>query len=431
MSNEINSSFGGLKIRNLNEININLFCELCKLLQLHPMQLLCCGTRLCRWCSKKGVPDSEPFVCPFCQTKQLKKQAQTDRAVERELNMIKIECYACSWIGSYKNYLEHLQQNHADRECSDCHARFFATNPYEEHRQEICEHRHIPCGLPGCKELIKWSDMGTHYLTTKHQRFLIEFIAQKRHSPNKTASNIVSNKTQEIKAIEESVDILSPVLTTVLDDCTRLRSEHDQIKSRCETNISQINETKKIFNADNEKFLSCVQSQNEMDKQLEDVNKLYASTHILSLDEDGSMTFSFRRSSEEINSSFSMYSPTFRTAPYGYLFILRVCSTMKDNQPYLSIYITLLRSDFDPILFYPFSYNISLCLCDQSGQGKHIISTIKPDSNSSAFARPISERNDEIGINEFCPLNYLTDIQSIYLKDGVFFIRISIDFMKN
>jgi hypothetical protein len=273
--------------------------------------------------------------------------------------------------------------------------------------------------------------MGTHYLTTKHQRFLIEFIAQKRHSPNKTASNIVSNKTQEIKAIEESVDILSPVLTTVLDDCTRLRSEHDQIKSRCETNISQINETKKIFNADNEKFLSCVQSQNEMDKQLEDVNKLYASTHILSLDEDGSMTFSFRRSSEEINSSFSMYSPTFRTAPYGYLFILRVCSTMKDNQPYLSIYITLLRSDFDPILFYPFSYNISLCLCDQSGQGKHIISTIKPDSNSSAFARPISERNDEIGINEFCPLNYLTDIQSIYLKDGVFFIRISIDFMKN
>ncbi len=57
MSKEQNDSFGGLKIGNLNDIDLNLFCELCKLLLLHPVQLLCCGTRLCRWCSKKGLPD--------------------------------------------------------------------------------------------------------------------------------------------------------------------------------------------------------------------------------------------------------------------------------------------------------------------------------------------------------------------------------------
>jgi len=278
---------------------------------------------------------------------------------------------------------------------------------------------------------IKWSEMQVHYLTTKHQKFLIEFIIQKKRSPDKIASNVVSHKMEGIKAIEETVDILSPGLTALLDDCTRLRSEHDQIKAICERNISQINETKKTFNADNEKFLTCVQSQNEMDKQLEDTNKLYASTNILSLDNDGSMIFSFHKQSEEINSSFSMSSPAFRISPYGYSFELRVCSTMQDNRAYLSIYITLLRSDFDPILFYPFPYNISLCLCDQSGHGKDIVSTIKPDSNSSAFARPTSEQNNEIGTTEFCPLNYLTDKKSIYLKDGVFFIRISFDFMNN
>ncbi len=57
MSKETKDLFGGLKIRNNNEINITLFCELCRLLQLHPIQLLCCGTRLCRWCSKKGLSD--------------------------------------------------------------------------------------------------------------------------------------------------------------------------------------------------------------------------------------------------------------------------------------------------------------------------------------------------------------------------------------
>ena len=94
MSKEINHSFGGLRVRDNNQINNNLFCGLCKLLLLNPMQLLCCGTRLCRWCSKKGVPErwlflhsikllqfltfmfiySEPFICSFCGTRQSKKQ---------------------------------------------------------------------------------------------------------------------------------------------------------------------------------------------------------------------------------------------------------------------------------------------------------------------------------------------------------------------
>jgi len=49
--------FGGLQIRNKDEILINLFCELCKSLLLNPTQLLCCDKRLCRWCSKQGLPN--------------------------------------------------------------------------------------------------------------------------------------------------------------------------------------------------------------------------------------------------------------------------------------------------------------------------------------------------------------------------------------
>ncbi|CAF3419203.1 unnamed protein product, partial [Rotaria sp. Silwood2] len=81
------------------------------------------------------------------------------------------------------------------------------------------------------------------------------------------------------------------------------------------------------------------------------------------------------------------------------------------------------------ILLYPFTYNIYLCLCDQSKQKKHIVSIIKPDANSLSFVRPTSEKNDEVGITKFCPLNFLKNVQSIYLKDSVFFIRIFIDFM--
>ncbi len=32
------------------------------------------------------------------------KQGYADRVVERELSMINIECYSCSWNGSYTDY---------------------------------------------------------------------------------------------------------------------------------------------------------------------------------------------------------------------------------------------------------------------------------------------------------------------------------------
>ncbi len=35
---------------------------------------------------------------------------RADRGVERELNSIKIECYSCSWNGSYKDYQVFLLQ---------------------------------------------------------------------------------------------------------------------------------------------------------------------------------------------------------------------------------------------------------------------------------------------------------------------------------
>ncbi|CAM4856941.1 unnamed protein product [Rotaria socialis] len=78
-SNDYGVISGGLRIRNPKTIDINLLCELCKLLLLDPIQLLCCGSRLCRWCSIKGVPENEPFTCLFCNATQAKKQVRIQK----------------------------------------------------------------------------------------------------------------------------------------------------------------------------------------------------------------------------------------------------------------------------------------------------------------------------------------------------------------
>jgi hypothetical protein len=238
--------------------------------------------------------------------------------------------------------------------------------------------------------------MSTHYLSEQHQNMLLAIILayiawRRRIFNNFNGLRSLSYSTGNMG--QETIRIQSPEIENSSEDCTQSNSEYDAMNA--ESAVLDLNNVKILHN-------------------------------------DGTITFVFTRNYDEMKLPFSIYSPIFKTSPYGYPFVLRLCSTIEpdnENQGYLSIYITLLRGEYDSILIYPFPYNISFCLCDQSGEKKDIISILNADSNSSSLNRPISERNNEVGITKFCPLNYLTNNQSIYLKDGVFFVRIFADFM--
>jgi hypothetical protein len=240
--------------------------------------------------------------------------------------------------------------------------------------------------------------MSTHYLSEQHQNMLLAIILayiawRRRIFNNFNGLRSLSYSTGNMG--QETIRIQSPEIENSSEDCTQSNSEYDAMNA--ESAVLDLNNVKILHN-------------------------------------DGTITFVFTRNYDEMTSPFSIYSPIFKTSPYGYSFVLRLCSIIEpenENQGYLSIYITLLRGEYDSILIYPFSYNISFSLCDQSGQKKDIISILNVDSNSSSFARPISEKNNEIGIIKFCPLSYLTNAQNTYLKDGIFFIKVLVDFLGN
>ena len=71
---------------------------------------------------------------------------------------------------------------------------------------------------------------------------------------------------------------------------------------------------------------------------------------------------------------------------------------------HLSLYVTLMRNDFDSLLQWPFRHPITLCLCDQSSRRDHVVHTLKPDPESESFRRPRLELNKSSGIPDFCPL---------------------------
>ena len=95
---------------------------------------------------------------------------------------------------------------------------------------------------------------------------------------------------------------------------------------------------------------------------------------------------------------------------------------------HVSLFFVLMRGSYDAILRFPFNYKVTFCLYDQSGGGRHIIDSFRPDIRSNSFQRPRSDMNIASGISEFVPLGSIQREGSPYLKDDTMFIKIIINF---
>ncbi|CAF1364682.1 unnamed protein product [Adineta ricciae] len=385
-------------------------------------------TAMLRNCIMQVVLEkSEPFVCHFCTTKEQKKRGLPDRGVERELKTTIVACHSCSWSGCYQNYLDHLQQQHANFECIDCHERFIAENSLQEHRHEICVHRYLTCALPNCRELVKWNEMKAHHLSNKHQKLLLMFAREHINQEFKSADNLgmIQNEFNEVF---RSVETMLSVVDILSTDYKRLVSDRDEMRTATEARDTKLNEVRQQSNANDERIKSLITLQTESEIELANIKRMCQDKQMLMIDNDSIIILEFIYPGAV---SFSLESKKFGTSQYGYVFTLRVCTTRQSRGEYLSMFVTLHRGDFDNVISFPFSCDIHLRLVDQSNRNKHIEHILRPDLNSPVVSRPRDEKNDEYGIVEFCSMDYLRDPQSVYVKDGRFFTQVFFDFLKN
>jgi hypothetical protein len=271
--------------------------------------------------------------------------------------------------------------------------------------------------------------MKTHYLTDQHQSILLILTSQ--YVKGKLHQSDIPNRSEihriELNAIQESSDIMSGAEEILSNDVARIKIEGSQIKTSLEENVRKREELKKEDNENEEKIKTLLKIQNDTEKDVQNIRKTTETSKMRILDNNSSITF--RCNYSHNNEMTTSFLPKFKTSEHGYTFSLRICSTIQSGQAYLSMFLTLFHTEYDNIIPYPFSYNMYLVLWDQSNQRKHIEYILKPDPKSSSFARPTTEKNAEYGILKFCPMEYLTDRKSIYVKDEVFFIRIFIDFL--
>ena len=132
----------------------------------------------------------------------------------------------------------------------------------------------------------------------------------------------------------------------------------------------------------------------------------------------------------------SIFSAPFYTSPDGYKLCLRAYlnGDGAGEGLYLSVFLVVMKGEYDPLLEWPFDYNVKFTLRDQSPdieKRKDFIRSFNTNKSSASFQRPVSGMNIATGIPQFIPLSQLKphskgdtpDGESWYIMDDTMFVE--------
>lgn len=145
---------------------------------------------------------------------------------------------------------------------------------------------------------------------------------------------------------------------------------------------------------------------------------------------DGKLIWKVRDYWHRKESGAALSSSPFYTSRSGYKLSVRAYlgGDGSGRGSHMSLYITIMRGDFDSFLPWPFRQNITLTLLDQSGTRNHMSHTFIPDVNSDSFHRPTSDANVATGFTRFishCDLE--NPRNAVFVRDETLFIKVKVD----
>uniref|UniRef100_A0A8D0BU56 MATH domain-containing protein n=1 Tax=Salvator merianae TaxID=96440 RepID=A0A8D0BU56_SALMN len=124
----------------------------------------------------------------------------------------------------------------------------------------------------------------------------------------------------------------------------------------------------------------------------------------------------------------AIYSPPFYTSRYGYKLCLKLFLNGDGTGAgsHLSLFLVLMKGEYDFQLTWPFRHKVTFTLLDQVKK-HHVSTSFRPLESSSSFQRPVSETNVASGLPEFCPLTLLHNLRTGYICNDTLVIQAVID----
>ena len=130
--------------------------------------------------------------------------------------------------------------------------------------------------------------------------------------------------------------------------------------------------------------------------------------------------------SQHRRSSVAKISLPFYTGRNGY----KICigaylnGDGSGHNTHLSVFFVLMKGDYDALLKWPFDYQVTFVLVDQTHL-RHIWYKFLPDRDNPSFHQPHSDTNVPYHRPEFAEISVLDDPR--YVKDNVMYIKCIVD----
>ncbi|KFW00209.1 TNF receptor-associated factor 2, partial [Eurypyga helias] len=461
-------------------------CSNCSNILKKALQTLC-GHRYCSACLSWVVRNNKNAICQKCKEEDpsilsegsllAEERAFGDAAINKEISELRVHCVTlgCSWSGIMKNFEEHqslceyalipchtgcghvvMRKKLADHlengcvnnvtVCQKC-KRSLSSSEYQEHscegslckdqkcaqtetpseekngstplmNKDGCRFSEVGCSFTGSKEKIKEHEktaVGAHMLLLlQHMKQLKASLCTAAKAANGFILNVEENK---LHVFENIVAVLNKEVETSNLEITAFRrqSELDQnIIRGLELKIAELHR--------------CL---TQKDAGLSSLHKSLLFSEQASY--DGVFLWKITDVGRKLQDSVtgrtvSLYSPAFYTAKYGYKVCLRVYlngdGTGKGT--HLSLFIVVMKGDYDALLPWPFRHKVTFMLLDQNNR-EHIIDAFRPDLASASFQRPVNDMNVASGCPMFLPLSKLQSPKYAYVKEDTLFLKCIIE----
>ena len=138
----------------------------------------------------------------------------------------------------------------------------------------------------------------------------------------------------------------------------------------------------------------------------------------------------FSRKSREakMGTTTVLHSPGFHSSYHGYKMCVRVNlnGVESGHGSHLSVFVHLMRGEFDDMLSWPFTGKITLTIIDQSEAKQHVSETLEGNATIAAFHRPTTSRNHKgFGYMEFAPLSVVEN--SPFIRNDTMILRCEVE----
>jgi len=123
----------------------------------------------------------------------------------------------------------------------------------------------------------------------------------------------------------------------------------------------------------------------------------------------------------------ALHSAPCFTSKYGYKFCLRLYlhGDGMGRGTHLSLFLVIMKSEYDNILDWPFQKKVKFTLINQENRSKDHVEKMFPNKDSSSFQKPKIEMNVASGCPLFIPIERLE--KEGFLKDDSLFLDIKIE----